>query len=401
MRKIVYYLTFAALIVAQGVNAQQSKTITVKGKVKFPPNQEHQEKFPFVLKDKGGADAEVLQKINLKEDGTYEIKIPIEKPRLYSLDVFGWDRITFWGGSDDLKINFRGEDTAKIKIKNPPYVFIESEGKENQLINMLNWENYQNYQNVIAIGKLQYQAMQNKDSVMNAKLMEMMNEQYANMSVRIKRYVETFKNDPQVVYALRMVSPKRDQDFIMEHVDPLIEKYPWLAEAKEIKENVNKELAAAKKSDIGSKFIDIKQETPEGEELSLYDVLKGKKYVLVDYWASWCGPCRSENPKIVEVYNKYKDQGFDVYAVSLDDKKERWLQAIEADKLPWHQVSDLKGWKNEASQYYNITAIPSNFLIDEEGKIVAKNLRGDALEKELDKLYSGKKTGGMMMMSPM
>lgn len=401
MRKIVYYLTFAALIVAQSVYAQQTKTITVQGKVNFPPDKDHQEKFPFVLKDKGGAEAEVLQKIDLKEDGTYEIKIPIEKPRLYSLDVFGWDRITFWGGSDDLKINFRGEDTAKVKIKNPPYVFIESEGKENQLINMLNWENYQNYQNVIAIGKLQYQASQNKDSVMTAQLMDMMNEQYANMGTRIKRYVETFKNDPQVVYALSMVSPKRDQDFIMEHVNPLIEKYPWLAEAKDIKENVNKELMAAKKTEIGAKFIDINQETPDGDKVSLFEVLKGKKYVLVDYWASWCGPCRAENPKILEVYNEYKDQGFDVYAVSLDDKKERWIQAIEADNLPWHQVSDLKGWKNEASQYYNITAIPSNFLLDEEGKIVAKNLRGDSLEKELKKLYEENSSKSMIKMTPM
>src|SRR5699024_10820666 len=311
------------------------------------------------------------------------------------------DRITFWGGSDDLKINFRGEDTAKVKIKNPPYVFIESEGQENQLINMLNWENYQNYQNVIAIGKLQYQASQNKDSVMTAQLMDMMNEQYANMGTRIKRYVETFKNDPQVVYALSMVSPKRDQDFIMEHVNPLIEKYPWLAEAKDIKENVNKELMAAKKTEIGAKFIDINQETPDGDKVSLFEVLKGKKYVLVDYWASWCGPCRAENPKILEVYNEYKDQGFDVYAVSLDDKKERWIQAIEADNLPWHQVSDLKGWKNDASQYYNITAIPSNFLLDEEGKIVAKNLRGDSLEKELKKLYQENSSNSMIKMTPM
>lgn len=376
----------AALMLTTGVFAQTRDFITVKGKVNFPPAKEHQEKYPFTLKDKAMKDAEVYQTIQLKADSTYEIKVPAKTPRLYSLDVFGWDRITFWAGNDDLKIDFRGEDTAKVKIKNPPYIFIQSEGKDNQLINMLNWETHQNYQTSIAVGKRQYMAMQIKDTALTKSLSDMVMDQFERNSKSAKIFVQAFKNDPQVVYALGYVSPRRDQEFILEYVNPLIQKYPWLKEAKEVKENIDKALAAAKKTEDGAKFINITQPDPNGKNINLYDYLKGKKYVLVDFWASWCGPCRAENPHVLKVYDKYKSKGFDVFAISLDDKKDRWIQAVKDDKMPWAQVSDLKGWKNEAAQYYNITAIPMNYLLDANGNIVARNLRGDALEKEVAKL---------------
>jgi len=387
MKRVIFSLV-AGVMLWTGLHAQQRDFITVKGKVNFPPSKENQEKYPFVLRDKYNKDSEVYQTIQLKADSTYEIKVPSSPARMYTLDVFGWDRITFWAGNDDLKIDFRGMDTAKVVIKNPPYVFIESEGKENQLINMLNWEVYQNYQNTIAIGKRQYMAMQSKDTAMTKSLSDLIMEQYSNMPVRAKWYVKAFKNDPQVVYALNMISPRRDADFILTYVEPLIQKYPWLKEAQEVKDNIDKAIAAAKKTEIGTKFINVTQADQNGKDQNLYDYLKGKKYVLVDFWASWCGPCRAENPHILKVYDKYKSKGFDVFAISLDDKKDRWLKAVADDKMPWAQVSDLKGWKNEAAQYYNITAIPMNFLVDGNGNIVAKNLRGDDLEKEIARLLN-------------
>ena len=106
--------------------------------------------------------------------------------------------------------------------------------------------------------------------------------------------------------------------------------------------------------------------------------------MLLDFWASWCKPCRMENPNVVKLYNKYKDQGFDVYSFSLDEKKERWIKAIEEDGLVWdNHASDLKGWKSQSVSIYGFGGIPFTVLIDRNGKILAKKLRGAALENTL------------------
>lgn len=112
------------------------------------------------------------------------------------------------------------------------------------------------------------------------------------------------------------------------------------------------------------------------------------KYLLIEFWASWCGPCREENPHLKELYNQYKDQGFDILGVSLDENKASWTNAIRKDGLPWLQVSDLKGINNEIAQYYMVRSIPFNLLLDEQGKIIAKSVRGALLDQELATLMN-------------
>ena len=140
----------------------------------------------------------------------------------------------------------------------------------------------------------------------------------------------------------------------------------------------------SKKNPIGKPLANFSQADAEGKEVSLSS-FRGK-YVLVDFWASWCGPCRQENPNIVATYQKYKSKNFTVLGVSLDKAKAPWLEAIKADGLTWTHLSDLKGWNNAVAQQFEIFSIPQSFLLDPNGNIVGKNLRGPALEAKLASL---------------
>jgi thiol-disulfide isomerase/thioredoxin len=149
-------------------------------------------------------------------------------------------------------------------------------------------------------------------------------------------------------------------------------------------EDLRQQIIMQKSFVVGGTAPDFAQDSPEGESINLSD-LRGK-VVLVDFWASWCGPCRRENPNVKRVYEEYKNKGFEILAVSLDRTKDRWLQAIEADGLPWLHVRDLKGWGNEVAQMYSVKSIPHTILLDAEGKIIARGLRGPQLEAKIAEL---------------
>lgn len=132
--------------------------------------------------------------------------------------------------------------------------------------------------------------------------------------------------------------------------------------------------------DIGHKAPDFRAQTPDGKTVNLYDYL-GNGYVLIDFWASWCVPCRKESPELVELYHKYKDKGFEIIGVSLDNKTKPWLAAVESDGLHWTQLIDPEAWAGEGVSKYGVRLIPYKFLLDKDGIIVAKNLRGENLDE--------------------
>ncbi len=150
--------------------------------------------------------------------------------------------------------------------------------------------------------------------------------------------------------------------------------------------NIADYLKVAKSVKIGDPYSDFTMTSYQGEEVTLSDIKD--KYVLLEFWASWCAPCREENPQLVETYNEFKDKGFEILGVSLDLDEAAWKKAIETDGLPWPNVSDLQGDQNKAGLMYGVSGIPDNFLIDPEGKIVDRNLRGNDLREKLEEVFS-------------
>ena len=163
--------------------------------------------------------------------------------------------------------------------------------------------------------------------------------------------------------------------------------HPYLKKVKDDLEKIFRPKDSPKMAFIGQQYTDLEMPDPEGKLHKISDLVGEGKWVLVDFWASWCGPCRAEMPKVLEAYNKYHAKGFEVIGISLDEKKEAWVKAIAHINMPWMQVSDLKGWRSAAAPVYKINVIPDNILIDPQGKIIERALRGKSLHYHLQKIF--------------
>ncbi len=197
---------------------------------------------------------------------------------------------------------------------------------------------------------------------------------------RIKAMLPSLGTSLVALYATSFINP--ETDFAV--LDTLARKFEASGSTNpQIKSFIGR-VARIRGITVGSAAPEIALADTLGVPVNLSS-LRGK-FVLIDFWASWCGPCRNENPNVVRMYNKFKDKGFEIYSVSLDQNKENWLRAIRNDGLTWTHVSDLKYWQSAAAQQYGVNAIPATFLLDKDGKIIAKNLRGEQLEQKLDEI---------------
>ena len=214
-------------------------------------------------------------------------------------------------------------------------------------------------------------------------------EEFKALNVMNDSVVNTYVKKNSSSIAAAMVIKDRYIDY--PYFDNARALMPFLS--KEVREStfgkqIYARLALDEKTGIGKVAPVFSMADKDGKMVDLAD-FRGK-YVLVDFWASWCGPCRKENPNVVAAYKKYHDKGFEILGVSLDSKKEPWLKAIAADGLIWNHVSDLKGWKNEAAAIYGVSSVPASFLIGPDGKVIAKDLRGEDLHKKLQSIFAAK-----------
>jgi thiol-disulfide isomerase/thioredoxin len=377
-------LAVAALFILSSSFAQKGKTVTFSGTVQFPDTEN---KYPIYLgKYEGEGFKRAFKAIDstkVDANNKFSFKVPADKPDFYQVRVYYFDRIDFWANNDNIHVNVRGIDTAKMKIKNPPYIYMENTSAENDVINDVNLATYLNYQTMIAVGQEQYKAGLAKEP----KWIEYMKDGYSRLGndidFRMKYLVHKYKDQPSVLYALNNLSTKRDMDLIMSTLDNLTKKFPNLDQAKNKKKEILDGIAQAAKIADGQKTPDFAFPDVNGKKWGPKD-FKGK-YLIIDFWASWCGPCRQEIPHLKEVYKKYKDQGLEILSVSVDAKPTDWKKAMAEERMTWPQINAVESKPVMAS--YLFSGIPYLVVVDKDGKIVEKNVRGESLDKAMKKIF--------------
>lgn len=300
------------------------------------------------------------------KDGAFILKGSVQEPNLYYLNLGGAQkRAVLFLGNDQVSVSGDVNDLQQLEIK----------GSSSH-------EDFMNFQQVFnprfqAISALAQQI----NSGSNDSLMNIYNQQLADVKNHIGEFVKNKKSSPVSPFLLLVTyEMMSDPETVENRLTSLDENVQNGFYGKLLKQELDK----LKIGSIGSQAIEFTQNDTTGKPVSLSE-FKGK-YVLIDFWASWCRPCRIENPNVVKAFNKFKDKNFTVLGISLDRSKEAWIEAINFDQLQWTQLSDLKFWSNDVAIKYGIQSIPQNFLVDPNGKIVGKNLRGEALEDRLCEL---------------
>jgi len=227
------------------------------------------------------------------------------------------------------------------------------------------------------------------DSILNAAKKDF-EDMRLHFTQFVERYADTTAYEPNAVFAARILNPATEINYLDAFSQSLGRRFQSTKMTRDYAEYYTR-LTARKKQPTQKQAVNEGASAPEvtlpttGGTMVSLSSMKGK-YVLLDFWASWCGPCRGENPNIVAAYERFKNKNFTIFSVSLDNNKDAWAKAIKDDGLVWTQVSDLKGWSSSAATTYGVQSIPTNFLIDPSGKIVAHNLRGNQLEETLQQL---------------
>lgn len=388
MKKILSLVLGGCLFMCTGAAFAQ-KTITIKGKVQFPDN-----KFNMEIVERQGFDKIIIDSCKVNADGTYEMKMQVKRPGRYSLDCQKWQGVEFWAEDEDLEINFRGMDTAKIKIKNPPFVYING-GPNNEVMNLLNWDNYRGYQLMIGVSQGVYRIPGIDDATkqdVSGKFYSMLGDE---SRARIAYLAEHYADRNSVLAVLPMLRGEQ-YDALREKVLAQLEaKNPNYAPLLKYKHSIAEAKAQQERLAEGKVAPEFSYPDPSGKKSYGPQDFKGKILVL-DFWASWCGPCRSEIPNLKKDYKEFSDKGVVFLSVSIDKDGAAWRKAMKEENMPWTQVNAPKAGK-DVMKLYQFSGIPYILVLDKEGRIVGKNLRGQELTDKLNEMVSGKKKESVAM----
>jgi peroxiredoxin len=349
-----------------GNDAAKEGTVQVTGTLQNTPEG------VVVLSQFTDSRPQIIDTLEINSKGEFAYELAVDTPTFYELNLYGARVVKLALFKEDVDVKYNFSDPKSLQVEG------SKDSKEMLKLEKL-MEDYQVFVN--QLNEQYYEAMSKNDAEAIKKIQQDAMILEAQQGERVKEMITSMGDSFASLAAVGLLNPKNDFPFIDALITKLNEDYPGTSAIMQMKQQLD-ELRALS---IGQVAPDIQLPDPNGTVTKLSD-LRGK-YVLIDFWAAWCKPCRQENPNVVRLYSQYKNKGFEVFGVSLDRTREDWVKAIADDKLTWTHVSDLMYFNSAAAELYQIQAIPATYLIDPDGKIIGKDLRGPSLEAKLSELF--------------